>query len=165
MYTYPTLNTQTSYHMQKELPKQTSGNTIKDQFKEGPATESKITKEQKEQWKKEQTAIMQEDIEFMKLRDEFEELEIRAYERQVKLGRLDAKQVPGLLGLQLMREEIETQGYLYEFRQAQRQAQAEIEKRKQEEAAKNGTAGTEGNVDGKPEATTGSPIITDGQMK
>ena len=105
-------------------------------FSNGVQGKDESTKEQEQKIKQETLAIIEEDIDFLRKKVEFEELQIKSYQNAVLLGRMEPRAVPGLLGLQLLREDIEMQAFLYRQKLAMEQAMKE-EKEKEEAANKN----------------------------
>ncbi len=133
--------------------------TGKEQYAQGPAqTKPQMTEKeyaelekQKEENMKEQMVYMGKEIEFMRLKKEYQELQVTIYETSFMLGSISASQVPGILGLELMRRDIESQMWLHQFKQGQEQAKKEQESKAQSAMQEAGTAT--------------STIITDGQVK
>lgn len=125
--------------MQKELNPQdvankNAGNNFDEKFKKGPSP--KMTPEQEEKLKKENMEFMQKDIEFMRLKHEYTKLQIEGYEHAVLLGQMMPSQVPGLLGLKLMREDLETQAFLGQVKAGIEQGMKEEEERKKQAESK-----------------------------
>lgn len=121
------------YKMEKQF---TPNQDMAKKFSNGVQGKDESTKEQEQKIKQETLAIIEEDIDFLRKKVEFEELQIKSYQNAVLLGRMEPKAVPGLLGLQLLREDIEMQAFLYRQKLAMEQAMKE-EKEKEEAASKN----------------------------
>lgn len=107
-----------------------------------------MTKEEAKKLKDDTYALMLEDIEFMRLKAEYEGLQIQSYENAVMLGRQEPSTVPGLLGLELVRRDVEIQQWLYNFKAGMEQGMKEEQERQAAE-----------------QAEAKSTIITDGQVK
>jgi hypothetical protein len=121
------------YKMEKQF---TPNQDMAKKFSNGVQGKDESTKEQEQKIKQETLAIIEEDIDFLRKKVEFEELQIKSYQNAVLLGRMEPRAVPGLLGLQLLREDIEMQAFLYRQKLAMEQAMKE-EKEKEEAANKN----------------------------
>lgn len=103
---------------------------LKQKFEQGIEGNKKTPEEMKE----ENTKLMMQDIEYMRLKDEYEGLKIKAYENAVLLGMMLPSQVPGLLGLELMQKELSVQGWLSNFKEGVEQGmKEEMEKEKLKE--------------------------------
>lgn len=131
-------------------------NAAKAQYTQGPeGTNPQMTEAEQEQQReaaiKEQTEIMNKDIEFMRLKEEYTRLQIEIYRNDVIMGKIipDPKK-HGMLAIEMLKAQVEFTGWWYQFEQSQKEA-AKQEKEKKEAMEKEGTA-----VNG---------IITDGQVK
>lgn len=103
----------------------------KEKFAKGTAPQ--MTKEEAAKMKEDTYNLMKEDIEFMRLKDEYERLQVQAYEHAVLLGRLEPSQVPGMLGLELIRRDIEAQSWLAQFKRGIEQGMAEEQQKEKGE--------------------------------
>lgn len=128
--------------MQKELNPQdvanpagnNTTNNFDEKFKKGPVP--KMTPEEEEELKRKNQEFMQKDIEFMRLKHEYTKLQIEGYEHAVLLGQMMPSQVPGLLGLKLMREDLETQAFLGQVKAGIEQGMREEEEKKKQAESK-----------------------------
>jgi len=129
--------------MELELPAtpQTTDNS-KEQYKNGPTG----AQEQKPLTQKEQEKIMKDELPFLKLRKEYDELQLAIIENSVMLGVRPVNTVPGLLGAELAVREIQAKGFManwanemqHQMQQMQEQAATKTpgeEKSMSEEAA------------------------------
>ena len=100
--------------MQQEFPTQPqTGNDIKEQYRQGPPKPP--TEEELQQSKNEQTEMMQKDIEFLRLKKEYHDLQIAIITNDVLLGNRPISSVPGLLGAELSVREIKSQTIMSQF--------------------------------------------------
>ena len=74
-----------------------------------------ITEEELQQSKNEQTEMMQKDIEFLRLKKEYHDLQIAIITNDVLLGNRPISSVPGLLGAELSVREIKSQTIMSQF--------------------------------------------------
>lgn len=144
--------------MQKEFP-----SAAKEQYTQGPHGKPQMTEKeyaelekQKEDSIREQTEIMNKDIPFMRLKEEYTRLQVEIYKNDVLLGKIiPDPQKHGVLGIEMLRMQVEATGWWYQFEQSQK-AGAEQEKKKKEEEQKAAM---------EKEGTAAGSIITDGQIK
>lgn len=114
----------------------------KEQYAAGPqAAKPQMTEKeyaelekQKVENMQEQMAHMSKELEFMRMKKEYQELQLSIYESSFMLGTIGAQQVPGTLGLELMRRDVEAQIWLHQFKQGQEQARKEQEEQKKKMA-------------------------------
>lgn len=129
--------------MQKEFRPQHS-----DAFTKGPQGQTNqqqapMSEEDLAKLKKEQLDYMKKELPALKLKAEYQEYQMKMFESSVLLGTMDPKNVPGILGIELLLRDIEARTNLHRFKVMQEEARKEQEKKAE---------------------STGS-IITDGQTK
>lgn len=102
--------------MTKEIP------NIKEQFSQGPQGQAMPTAEELEAQKIEQVKYLENTLPYMRLQAEYNRLQMELTELDVLMGRISVKQVPGLLGLELMVREVNTNGFLSQWANGQKDA-------------------------------------------
>lgn len=100
----------------------TPNESMKEQFNKGPEIPKQMTKEEAEKLRKETEAMYDDRLPYMRKEDEYNKLVISSYEQDVLLGRIQIKEVPGLLGLELMTREIQARGFLMQWQMGQQEA-------------------------------------------
>lgn len=116
-------------------------NSINEQFKQGAPDRANVppqlTPEQIEEEKDRLTKVMKADIAFWRLKVEYDDLQIKAIEQDVRLGRRPVNSVHGLLGTELMSKDIQMRGYLTEWaNHAQQQINDQLEMQQMEQKMK-----------------------------
>ena len=119
--------------MQQEFPTQPqTENDIKEQYRQGPPKPP--TEEELEQSKKEQTEMMTKDLEFLKLKKEYHDLQIAIITNDILLGNRPISSVPGLLGAELSVREIKSQTIMSQFVHDMNLRMEEEARKKEQEA-------------------------------
>lgn len=106
--------------------------TITEQFSQGPTNTPHpgYGKEELEQKRKEREEQLDNMLPFMRKEEEYNRIQMSLTEMDVLMGRLSAKQVPGLLGLELLERETRAMSFLADWTKGQQDA---IQQRKMQE--------------------------------
>lgn len=104
---------------------------MKEDFTKGPDIPKQMTKEEADKLRKDTEAMYDDRLPYMRKEDEYNKLVISSYEQDVLLGRIPIKEVPGLLGLEMMTREIQARGYLMQWQMGQEEAKKRHEQEQQ----------------------------------
>lgn len=111
-------------------PQQTPENNIKEQFNQGPQGQRAPSAEEIAKYKEDREKFMDEQLPYMRKEEEFAKLQLSILELDVMMGRVPIKQVPGLMGEELMVRHLQAEGYLQQWATGQQDAikRAKMEK-------------------------------------